>query len=137
MTKSALNLNKPVSKMKRAKKRQVNEGRAYISVSYSNTIIMVSDSKGSALTIASAGSCGYRGGKKATAYAAQQVVNKVVNKVVNDYGLKKLNIFVKGIGPGRDSALRAFLNTNLHIESISDRTTIAHGGVRPRKARRI
>ena len=122
---------------KNKKKRNVTHGRAYVFASFNNTIIMISDLQGNALAISSAGSCGFRGGKKGTAYAAQIATSQVINQAVNSVGLKKVDIFVRGIGQGRDSAIRTLLNRGLKVDVINDRTTIPHGGVRPRKARRV
>ena len=119
-------------------KRTVLHGHAHVFASFNNTIIMISDPTGNALAIASAGSCGFRGGKKSTAYAAQIAANQVANQAINSFGLKKLDVFVRGIGQGRDSAIRTLLNRGgLQVETITDKTTIPHGGVRQRKARRI
>ncbi len=131
-------IKQTVVKSKRSKnKRMVSHGLAHVYASFNNTIIMVSDLTGNALTIASAGSCGFRGGKKGTAYAAQIATNQAVNQAVNGFGIKKLDIFVRGVGQGRDSALRTLLNKGLQVSTITDKTTIPHGGVRPRKARRV
>ncbi len=118
-------------------KRIVTHGCAHIFVSFNNTIVMISDLTGNALTIASAGSCGFRGGKKGTAYAAQIATNQAINQAINSFGIKKIEVFVRGVGQGRDSAIRTLLNKGLQIDTLTDKTTIPHGGVRPRKARRV
>ena len=123
-------------KSRRKNRRTVTAGHAYIFTSFSNTIIMISDPQGNALTIASAGSCGFRGARKKMAHAAQVTAHQVANTAIKNFGLKRLKVFVKGVGQGRESALRTLLNKDLQIDSITDRTTIPHGGVRPRKARR-
>lgn len=129
---------KPATKNKRGRnKRLITHGCAHIFVSFNNTIIMIADLAGNALTIASAGSCGFSGGKKGTAYAAQIAANQAINQAINNFGIKKLDICVKGLGQGRDSAIRALLNKNLQVSTLTDKTTIPHGGVRPRKARRV
>ena len=140
MNKKQVTDTKPITsvKSKRSKnKRTVLHGLAHVYASFNNTIIMISDLTGNTLTIASAGSCGFRGGKKGTAYAAQIATNQAVNQAVNGFGIKKLDVFVRGIGQGRDSALRTLLNKGLQVSTITDKTTIPHGGVRPRKARRV
>ena len=136
-------MNKPTpvkkTKTRRSKtKRTVLHGHAHVFASFNNTIIMISDPAGNALAIASAGSCGFSGGKKSTGYAAQIATNQVANQAINAFGLKKLDVFVRGIGQGRDSAIRTLLNrAGLQVETVTDKTTIPHGGVRPRKARRV
>ena len=123
------------SKTKRSKKT-VLHGRAHVFASFNNTIVMIADLKGNALAISSAGACGFRGSKKGTAYAAQIAANQVLNQAINQFGLKQIDIFVKGIGQGRESAIRSLINKGLQVDKITDQTTIPHGGVRPRKARR-
>ena len=128
----------PTRKNKRNKNRRlVNHGYAHIFSSFNNTIVMIADLQGNTLAIASAGSCGFRGGKKGTAYAAQVAANQVITQAINNFSLKKLDIFVRGAGQGRDSAIRSLLNKGLQVATITDKTTIAHGGVRSRKARRV
>ena len=122
---------------RRGQKRTVLAARAYIFASFNNTIIMIADNQGNALGILSAGACGFRGSKKGTAHAAQIATHQIADRMINTYGIKKLDIFVRGIGQGRDSAIRTLLNKNFRVERITDKTTIAHGGVRPRKARRV
>ena len=133
-------IKKPSPQPRRRSKnrRTVIAAVAYIFTSFNNTIIMIADPAGNALAITSAGACGFRGGKKGTAYAAQVAANQVLNRAMNDFGIKKLDIFVRGIGQGRDSAIRTILNrSGLRVDTLTDKTVIAHGGVRPRKARRV
>lgn len=126
------------SKARRSKrKRNVLHAQAHVSVSFNNTIIMISDLEGNSLGIISAGACGFRGSKKGTAHAAAVAANQIADRLIAAHGIKKMDIFVKGIGQGRDSAIRTLLNKGVHVEAMTDRTTIAHGGVRPRKARRV
>ena len=129
----------PASKPRRSKnKRSVAHAVAYISTSFNNTIIMMADLQGNALAITSAGACGFRGGKKGTAYAAQVAANQILNRMANEFGTKKIDIYVRGIGQGRDSAIRTILNrAGVRVDVITDTTKIAHGGVRLRKARRV
>lgn len=134
----ATSTKKTGAKSKRNRsKRIVTHGCAHIFASFNNTIVMISDLTGNALTIASAGSCGFRGGKKGTAYAAQIATNQAINQAINSFGVKKIDVFVRGVGQGRDSAIRTLLNKGLQIDTLTDKTTIPHGGVRPRKARRV
>ena len=128
---------KPTTKKKQKTKRVVLHGQAHVRVSFNNTMIAITDLDGQTLVISSAGACGYKGSKKSTPYAAQIAVNQAINQAVKLFDMKKVDIYVKGVGYSRDSALRAILNNRtIQVDLIVDKTTIAHGGVRPRKARR-
>lgn len=127
---------KAAPKKKRAK-RTVSQAMVHIQSTFNNTIITVSDTKGGALSASSAGACGFRGSKKGTAYAAQVASEKALNEAKQNYNVSKVDVFVKGIGLGRDAAIRALQNVDIQVDSIKDVTPIAHGGVRPRKARRV
>ncbi len=122
---------------RRKSKRTVSTGQAHIAATFNNTIISITDSNGAVLSASSAGACGFRGSKKGTAYAAQIAAEKAASAAKQQYGLSKVEVFVKGIGLGRDSAIRAIAQQDIHIESISDVTGVPHGGVRPKKARRV
>ena len=89
------------------------------------------------LAACSAGACGFRGSKKGTAYAAQIAAEKAGNIAKQQHGLNKVDVFLKGVGLGRDAAVRTLQNLNIHVENITDVTGVPHGGVRPRKARRV
>lgn len=121
---------------KKKSKRSVPYGQVHIMASFNNTIISVTDNKGGVLTAASAGACGFRGSKKGTAYAAQIAAEKAYQNARQLNGFSKADVFVKGIGLGRDSAVRSLQNANIAVESVRDVTGIPHGGVRPKKARR-
>lgn len=123
-------------KRKKAK-RSVPTGQMHIQASFNNTIVTFTDPKGNALTSASAGGCGFRGSKKGTAYAAQVASEKAAQAAKQAYGMTKVEVFVKGVGLGRDAAVRALHNADMQVESIKDVTGVPHGGVRPRKARRV
>lgn len=125
-----------VSKKKRVK-RSVPSGQMHVLATFNNTIITFTDNNGGALAAASAGGCGFRGSKKGTAYAAQVAVDKAAQSVKQLYGLNKVDVYVKGIGLGREAAIRTLQNHDIQVESIKDVTGVAHGGCRPRKARRI
>lgn len=128
---------KPASTTKRKKnKRSVPYGQLHVLATFNNTIVTFTDQTGAVLTQASAGGCGFRGSKKGTAYAAQVAAEKAGTLAKNQHGISKVDVFVKGIGQGRDTAIRALVNLDIAVESITDQTGIAHGGVRPRKARR-
>lgn len=124
------------AKRKKAK-RSVPTGQMHIQASFNNTIVTFTDPKGNALTSASAGGCGFRGSKKGTAYAAQVASEKAAQAAKQSYGMTKVEVFVKGVGLGRDAAIRALHNADMQVESIKDVTGVPHGGVRPRKARRV
>lgn len=122
---------------KRKVKRSVPFGQVHVLATFNNTIISITDDKGSLLTQSSAGSCGFRGSKKGTAYAAQIASSKAIDAVKNNHGLSRANVYVKGVGLGRDAAIRAMSSSDINIESVTDVTGIAHGGCRPKKARRV
>jgi small subunit ribosomal protein S11 len=121
---------------KKKQRRSVPTGQLHIQATFNNTIVTFSDSKGNVLAASSAGACGFRGSKKGTAYAAQIAAEKAAEAAKSGYGLSKVDVFVKGVGLGRDAAIRALANFDIVVESIKDVTGVPHGGVRPRKARR-
>lgn len=128
----------PAPKAKKRKvKRSVPFGQVHVLATFNNTIVTITDAKGGTLTYSSAGACGFRGSKKGTAYAAQVAAEKAIEDAKQRFGLSKADVFIKGIGLGRESAVRALISANISVESIRDVTGIAHGGVRPRKARRV
>jgi small subunit ribosomal protein S11 len=127
---------KKTPKRKKAK-RSVPHGQMHVLATFNNTIITFSDTKGNVLTYSSAGACGFRGSKKGTAYAAQVAAERAATAVKQQYGLSKVDVFIKGIGLGRDAAVRTLNGMDIHVESIHDVTGVPHGGVRPRKARRV
>jgi small subunit ribosomal protein S11 len=126
--------NKTVSKKKT--KRSVPAGQMHVQATFNNTIITFTDKKGGALAASSAGACGFRGSKKGTAYAAQVASEKAGTIAKQAHGLSSVDVFVKGVGLGRDAAVRALQNLDITVETIKDVTGVPHGGVRPRKARR-
>ena len=116
--------------------RQVAEGIAHIHASFNNTIVTITDRQGNALSWATSGGQGFRGSRKSTPFAAQ-VAAEVAGKAAQEYGLKNLDVLVKGPGPGRESAVRALNAVGYKINSITDITPIPHNGVRPSKRRRV
>ncbi len=112
------------------------KGRAYIQATYNNTIVTLTDTIGNVLSWSSAGRLGFKGPKKATPYAASIIVKDVVDKV-KDTGLKEVQVFVKGVGMGRESAVRSLYTNGLNIVSVKDITPIPHNGCRPPKVRRV
>ncbi|HEX4774164.1 MAG TPA: 30S ribosomal protein S11 [Candidatus Saccharimonadales bacterium] len=127
---------KATPKRKKAK-RNVPSGQVHVLATFNNTIVTFTDSKGNVLTTSSAGTCGFRGSKKGTAYAAQVAAERAAQAAKQQYGFGKAEVFIKGIGLGRDAAVRVLNGLDIGVESITDVTGVPHGGVRPRKARRI
>lgn len=127
----------PSAPKRKKAKRTVASGQVHVLATFNNTIITVSDPKGNVLTASSAGACGFRGSKKGTAYAAQIAAERAVQAAKQQYGLSKADVFIKGIGLGRDAAVRVLAGADVTVESITDVTGVPHGGVRPAKARRI
>ncbi len=117
-------------------KRVVTAGQLHVQATFNNTIITVTDKNGGALAASSAGANGFRGSKKGTAYAAQIAAEKALETAKREHGLNSVDVYVSGIGLGRDSAIRAVSSTGLKIDSITDVTPIAHGGVRPKGERK-
>lgn len=122
---------------KKKAKRTVAQGQVHVLATFNNTIITFTDTHGNVLTASSAGACGFRGSKKGTAYAAQVAADKAATAAKQQYGFTKADVFVKGVGLGRDSAIRSLSAHDIAVESITDVTGMPHGGVRPRKARRV
>lgn len=122
---------------KKKAKRSVSLGQLHIQATFNNTIITLTDAQGAALATSSAGACGFRGSKKGTAYAAQVAAEKAGTAAKQAYGLTKVTAFIKGVGLGRDAAVRAMQTVGIQVESITDVTGVPHGGVRPKKARRV
>ncbi|OGH88825.1 MAG: 30S ribosomal protein S11 [Candidatus Magasanikbacteria bacterium RIFOXYC2_FULL_42_28] len=116
--------------------RQVPRAHAYVQASYNNTIITLADPTGNVLSWSSAGKVGFKGPKKATPYAASQVAKDCIDKVV-DYGIKEVSVFIKGVGGGREGAIRALHTHGLNVVAINDVTPIPHNGCRPPKRRRV
>lgn len=121
---------------KKSSKRQVINAVAHISVSYNNTLVTMTDSKGEVLGWSSSGKLGFKGTKKSTPYAANLVAKDCIEKCAK-YNIVNVKIMVKGVGPGRESAMRGIGASGLNVTSIMDVTPIAHNGVRRKKPRRI
>ncbi|MBI2007918.1 30S ribosomal protein S11 [Candidatus Saccharibacteria bacterium] len=130
-----IDTKKPKVRKKKAR-RNVSHGQIHVLATFNNTIISVTDNKGNVLTTASAGSSGFRGSKKGTAYAAQIAAEKAITNAKQSYGVSKVDVIVKGVGMGREAAIRTLAGQNVSIDSIKDITTIPHGGVRPRRPKR-
>lgn len=137
-TETAPQATTPAAPLPRKKRgnRQVTKGQARIQSTYNNTIVTITDLSGATLGWASAGLLGFKGAKKSTPYAASQVVANVVEKIAK-HNVKELQVFVKGVGSGRDAAIRALAGNGFDISLIKDTTPIPHNGCRKRKPRRV
>lgn len=127
---------KPARAIKKKAVRQVPHACAYIQATFNNTIITLTDLNGNTLAWSSAGACGFRGPKKATPYAASMIVKTAAEKAA-DYGIRDVSVLVKGVGQGRDGALRALNANGLNVVSMRDVTSVPHNGCRSKRARRV
>ena len=125
-----------VTTKKKKEKRIVNEGGAHIYASFNNTIVTITDKQGNTLSWATSGGSGFRGSRKSTPFAAQIAAEKAGIKAA-EFGVKSLEVLVKGPGPGRDSAVRALNSSGYKITNITDITPLPHNGCRPPKKRRV
>jgi small subunit ribosomal protein S11 len=128
----------PKSKQRARKKerRQVAHAQAHIKSSFNNTIVTITDRQGNVLSWASAGNVGFKGSRKSTPYAAQMAAEKAA-RAVAEYGVRKIDVFVKGPGSGRETAIRSLQANGLEVAAIKDVTPIPHNGCRPPKRRRV
>jgi small subunit ribosomal protein S11 len=122
---------------KKKKMKKVPYAKVYISASFNNTLITITDEAGNTVKWGSSGNAGFKGTRKSTPYAATTAVEKVIGNAKEDLGLKEVEIYVKGPGPGRDAALRAIRSAGVKISQIADLTPIPHNGPRPKKRRRV
>ena len=129
-------VQKKRTRTKKKERKSVPTGRAYVQATFNNTIITITDLKGDVITWASSGTVGFKGSRKGTPYAAQMAAREAVKKGM-EHGLKKVEIFVKGPGSGREAAIRALQAAGLTITGIKDVTPIPHNGCRPPKRRRV
>ena len=127
---------KAATRTRKKVKRDVSDGIAHIHASFNNTIITITDRQGNALAWTTAGGSGFRGSRKSTPFAAQVAAERA-GQIVKEYGMKNLEVEVKGPGPGRESAVRALNNAGFQITNITDVTPIPHNGCRPPKKRRV
>ena len=135
--KQARSKKKLIKKKKKKEIVKVKSGHAYISATYNNTIISLTDKVGNVIAWASAGMAGFKGAKKATPYAAQIIVKIAAMKAKEEYGLEEVKVFVSGVGTGREASIRALNANGLEITSIKDTTPIPHNGCRAKKSRRV
>lgn len=124
------------TKLKRKDIRELQSGIAHIHATFNNTIVTVSDVKGNTISWSSAGSVGFKGARRSTSYAAQTAAEQA-GKKASDIGVVSLNVIIKGMGEGRESAIRGLASSGLVIHNIEDHTPIAHNGCRPPKQRRV
>lgn len=121
--------------VKKKSKKTVIEGKVYVTATFNNTLITITDTHGNTVAWGSTGRVGFKGSRKSTPFAATSAIEKVLSEA-KDMGLREVAVFIKGPGPGRDAALRVLRNAGVKITSISDVTPIPHNGTRPRKERK-
>ncbi|MGV1005202.1 MAG: 30S ribosomal protein S11 [Candidatus Nanopelagicales bacterium] len=124
------------TKVRRKEKKNVAHGHAHIKSTFNNTIISITDPNGAVIAWSSSGQVGYKGSRKSTPFAAQLAAEAAARRAI-EHGMKKVDVFVKGPGSGRETAIRSLQATGLEVGSISDVTPIAHNGCRPPKRRRV
>ena len=117
--------------------RTIEKGRVYVTSTFNNTIVTITDEKGNAIGWGTSGSVGFKGTRRATPFAATSAVDQVAKRVITNHGLRSVEVFIKGPGAGRDAALRALKSAGLIITMIADVTPMPHNGVRPKKKRRV
>ena len=122
-----------------AQKQQkiIDRGKVYITATFNNTLITITDEKGNVIAWSSAGNVGFKGTRKSTPFAATTAVDQIVKKVISNHGLRSVEVYIKGPGAGREAALRALKSAGLTISMIADVTPMPHNGVRPKKKRRV
>ncbi len=123
--------------VKQRQKRVVEKGRIYITSTFNNTIVTITDEKGDPIVVGSCGMHGFAGTRKSTPYAATVTTESTIKKAIEKYNFQIADIFVKGIGPGREASLRAVKASQIEINRILDITPVPHNGVRPPKIRRV
>ncbi len=122
---------------KRRERKNIEKGQVHIRSSFNNTMVTVTDAQGNALSWASSGGLGFRGSRKSTPFAAQTAAETSATAAINEYGLKSVEVFVKGPGAGREAAIRALQAVGLEVTMIKDVTPVPHNGCRPPKRRRV
>lgn len=127
---------KVITKKKTTEKKTVTSGRLYITATFNNTLVTLTDTNGNALAWGSSGAAGFKGARKSTPFAAITAVENVMKKG-KEYGLANLEIYIKGPGPGRDASVRALKGTGINVSMIADVTPMPHNGPRAKKKRRV
>jgi len=122
---------------KKQTKKIIEKGRIYVTATFNNTLVTITDEKGNPMVVDSCGMHGFTGTRKSTPHAASVTVEAAIKKAVENHNLSQVDIFIKGIGPGREAALRSIRSSNLEVNRIVDITPIPHNGVRPPKIRRV
>jgi len=125
------------TRKKRKAPRIVESGRIYVTATFNNTLVTVTDEKGNTIVLSSCGMHGFTGTRKSTPYAGTVTTQAAIAKATEENRLRRVDIYIKGIGPGREAALRAIRAANLDVGKIVDKTPIPHNGVRPPKVRRV
>ena len=128
--------DKVVKKSAKKVRKNIPEGNVYVTASYNNTIMSMTDPEGKVLAQSSAGSCGFKGSRKSTPYAATVTAEKLLEKVA-PYGVEKVKVFIRGVGTGREQAVRGLQAAGLELMAIFDTTPKPHNGCRKKKARRV
>ncbi len=135
-TDAAVDVASKIKSKKKKSKSKLTKGKIFINSTYNNTIVSVTDLTGNVIMWCSAGKIGFKGSKKSTPYAGQRTMEDVLSRV-RERGLVEVDVFIKGIGSGRESAVRAIQGSGLNVLTIKDQTPIPHGGIRPKKPRRV
>ena len=124
------------TRIRRSERKNIAVGQAHIKSTFNNTIVSITDTQGNVISWQSAGTVGFKGSRKSTPFAAQMAAEAAA-KTAQEHGLRKITVFVKGPGPGRETAIRTLQATGLEVAAIQDCTPIPHNGCRPRKRRRV
>lgn len=117
--------------------QRIEKGKVYITATFNNCVVTIADEKGNTLTWSSSGAVGFKGTRKSTPFAATSAVDQAARKAMTNFGLRSVEVYIKGPGTGRDAALRALKSAGLNISLIADVTPMPHNGVRPKKKRRV
>ena len=123
-------------KQRRRERKNIPHGQAHIHATFNNTIVTITDQTGNTISWGSGGTVGFKGSRKSTPYAAGQAAHAAA-RAARDHGVREIDVFVKGPGPGREQAIRSLMSTGLKVVSITDVTPIPHNGCRPPKRRRV
>ena len=133
---AASNAAAPVARARRRERKNITSGVAHVAATFNNTMVTITDAQGNTIAWSSSGTMGFKGSRKSTPYAAQ-VAAEAAGKVAQEYGIKNLEVRIKGPGPGRESSVRAMNALGIKVVSIQDVTPVPHNGCRPPKRRRI